>query len=45
MGTYDVNNFKRAANFGIYSSDLAYCIFNKKYQESKDYLKAWELPV
>lgn len=40
VNKYDVNNFKRAANFGVYSSDLAYCIFNKKFQESKDYLKA-----
>ncbi len=36
---YNVTNFKRATNFGVYSSDLAYCLFNKKYQESKDYLK------
>jgi hypothetical protein len=37
---YNTSNFKRAANFGIYSSDLAYCIFNKKSQDAKDYLKA-----
>ncbi len=37
---YNTSNFKRGANFGIYSSDLAYCLFNKKYQESKEYLKA-----
>jgi DNA-binding XRE family transcriptional regulator len=36
---YNTSNYKRAANFGVYSSDLAYCLFNKKYQESKDYLK------
>lgn len=37
---YNTSNYKRAVNFGIYSSDLAYCLFNKKYQESKEYLKA-----
>lgn len=37
---YNTSNFKRATNFGVYSSDLAYCIFNKQYQESKQYLKA-----
>jgi hypothetical protein len=37
---YNTSNYKRAVNFGIYSADLAYCLFNKKYQESKDYLKA-----
>lgn len=37
---YNTSNFKRAINFGIYSADLAYCLFNKKYQESKEYLKA-----
>ncbi len=37
---YNTSNFKRAANFGVYSADLAYCLFNKKYQESKEYLKA-----
>ncbi len=37
---YNSSNFKRATNFGVYSSDLAYCVFNKKFQESKDYLKA-----
>ena len=37
---YNTNNYKRAVNFGIYSADLAYCLFNKKYQESKEYLKA-----
>lgn len=37
---YNTSNYKRAINFGIYSSDLAYCLFNKKYQESKEYLKS-----
>lgn len=37
---YNTSNYKRAVNFGIYSADLAYCLFNKKYQESKEYLKA-----
>ncbi len=37
---YNTSNYKRAVNFGIYSADLAYCIFNKKNQESKKYLKA-----
>lgn len=37
---YNTSNYKRAVNFGIYSSDLAYCLFSKKYQESKEYLKA-----
>ncbi|MBI3520927.1 MAG: hypothetical protein HY062_16430 [Bacteroidetes bacterium] len=37
---YNTGNYKRATNFGIYSADLAYCLFNKKYQESKEYLKA-----
>lgn len=37
---YNTSNYKRATNFGVYSSDLAYCIFNKQYQESKQYLKA-----
>lgn len=37
---YNTSNYKRAVNFGIYSSDLANCLFNKKYQESKQYLKA-----
>jgi len=37
---YNTSNYKRAVNFGIYSSDLANCLFNKKYQESKRYLKA-----
>jgi hypothetical protein len=40
VSKYNTGNFKRAAAFGIYSSDLAYCMFNKKYQESKEYLKA-----
>lgn len=37
---YNTSNYKRAVNFGVYSSDLANCLFNKKYQESKQYLKA-----
>lgn len=37
---YNTSNYKRAVNFGIYSADLAYCLFNKKYQESKKYLKS-----
>ena len=37
---YNTSNYKRAINFGVYSSDLANCLFNKKYQESKQYLKA-----
>lgn len=39
INKYNTSNYKRAANFGVYSADLAYCLFNKKYQESKDYLK------
>lgn len=39
VSKYNVTNYKKAINFGVYSSDLAYCLFNKKYQESKDYLK------
>ncbi len=37
---YDASNYKRATNFGVYSADLAYTLFNKKTQESKNYLKA-----
>ena len=37
---YNTSNYKRAINFGVYSSDVANCLFNKKYQESKQYLKA-----
>ena len=40
VNKYNTGTFKRATNFGVYSSDLAYCLFNKKYQESKIYLKA-----
>ncbi len=40
VNKYNSSNYKRATNFGVYSADLAYCLFNKKYQESKDYLKA-----
>lgn len=39
-GKYNMSSYKSALNFGIYSTDLAYCIFNKKNQESKAYLKA-----
>ena len=37
---YNTDNYKKAVNFGVYSADLSYCLFNKKYQESKEYLKA-----
>ena len=37
---YNTSNYKRAVNFGVYSADLAYCLFNKKYQQSKEYLKS-----
>lgn len=37
---YNTTNFKRAVNLGVYSSDLAYTMLNKQYQESKNYLKA-----
>lgn len=37
---YNVSNYKRATNFGVYSADLAYSLFNKRTQESKNYLKA-----
>lgn len=40
VNNYNTSNYKRATNFGVYSADLAYCVFNKKYQESKQYLKA-----
>lgn len=40
VNKYNTSNYKRAVNFGVYSADLAYCLFNKKYQESKEYLKA-----
>ena len=40
VNKYNTSAFKRATNFGVYSADLAYCLFNKKYQESKIYLKA-----
>ena len=36
---YNVSNYKKAVNFGVYSTDLSYCLFNKKYQESKEYIK------
>ncbi len=40
VNKYNISNFKRAINFGVYSADLSYCIFNKKYAEAKEYLKA-----
>ena len=40
IAKYNISNYKRAVNFGIYSSDLSYCLFNKKYQQSKEYIKA-----
>ncbi len=40
VNKYNTSNYKRAINFGVYSADLAYCLFNHRYQESKDYLKA-----
>lgn len=36
---YNSNNYKRAVNLGVYSSDLAYTMLNRQYQESKNYLK------
>lgn len=32
------NKFKQSLNFGVYSSDLAYCVKNEKYTEAGDYL-------
>lgn len=40
ISRYNTSNYKKAVNFGIYSADLAYCLSSKKYQESKEYLKA-----
>lgn len=40
VSKYNTGNYKKALNFGIYSADLAYCLSNKKNQESKEYLKA-----
>ncbi len=40
VSKYNTSHYKSAVNFGIYSADLSYCLFNKKYPESKDYLKA-----
>jgi hypothetical protein len=37
---YNTTNVKRAVNLGIYSSDLAYAMLNRQFQESKNYLKA-----
>lgn len=40
VSRYNTSTYKKAVNFGVYSADLAYCLSNKKYQESKEYLKA-----
>lgn len=32
------NKFKQSLNFGVYSSDLAYCVKNEKYTEAGEYL-------
>ncbi|MFO0321815.1 MAG: hypothetical protein ACK504_05240 [Bacteroidota bacterium] len=40
VNRYNTSNYKRAVNFGIYSFDLANCLFNKNYQKSEEYLKA-----
>lgn len=32
--------FKQSLNFGVYSSDLAYCVKNEKYDEASKYLKS-----
>src|ERR1700741_4419838 len=37
---YNNSNFIRAVNLGIYSTDLAYALMNKQFDESKSYLKA-----
>lgn len=37
---YTGSNYIRAVNMGVYSSDLAFTILNKQYQEGKKYLKA-----
>lgn len=31
--------FQQSMNFGVYSSDLAYCVKNEKYDEASKYLK------
>lgn len=37
LGTY-TEKFKQSVNFGVYSSDLAYCVKNEKYDEASKYL-------
>jgi hypothetical protein len=39
---YNNTEFIRAVNLGIYSTDLAYVILNKQFDESKPYLRACE---
>jgi hypothetical protein len=34
------DKFKQSLNFGVYSSDLAYCVKNEKYDEASKYLKS-----
>ena len=38
--SYNNSNYTRAINLGIYSSDLAYVLLNKQFNESTVYLKA-----
>lgn len=33
-------SYKKALNFGVYTSDLAFCIVSEKNKEASDYLKA-----
>ena len=33
------SKFQQSVNFGVYSSDLAYCVENEKYDEASQYLK------
>lgn len=33
------NTFSKSLNLGVYSADMAYCLLNKQYSLSKDYLK------
>lgn len=40
VSNYNTNNYQRAINLGVYSSDLAYVLLNKQFNESKSYLKA-----
>lgn len=35
-----VGKFKQSINFGVYSSDLAYCILNEKYDDAATYLNS-----